>query len=180
MTTILSPSLIAAIAQTSGPLGVASAPDGVEPAAFGAAARLRGGVSLFVARDESRAAAFEGAARFFIPDLETARLPAWDSLPYDRISPTPAVAAQRCAVLTRLAARKPGDGALLVVTTASAVAQRVPPRSRLAAGAFSARVGAVVSPEDIETYAQMNGYGRASTVRPAARYWLAPAKTWDS
>ncbi len=170
MTTILSPSLIAALAQTSGALGVASAPDGVEPAAFGAAARLRGGVSLFVARDESRAAAFEGAVRFFIPDLETARLPAWDSLPYDRISPTPAVAAQRCAVLTRLAARKSGDGALLVVTTASAVAQRVPPRSRLAAGAFAARVGNVVSPEDIETYAQMNGYGRASTVRAPGDY----------
>ncbi len=170
MTAILSPALVDAIARTSGALGVAGTPDGLEPAAFGAAARLRGGVSLFVAREESRAAAFEAAVRFFVPDLETARLPAWDSLPYDRISPTPTVAAQRCAVLTRLAARAPSDGALLIVTTASAVAQRVPPRARLKAGAFSARVGAVVAPDEIETYAQVNGYGRASTVRAPGDY----------
>ena len=57
-----------------------------------------------------------------------------------------------------------------MITTASAVSQRVPPRQRLAAGAFSAHVGAVVSPEEIEAYAQMNGYGRASTVRAAGDY----------
>jgi transcription-repair coupling factor (superfamily II helicase) len=170
MTLLLSPSLVDAIARTSGALAVSGAPDGLEAAAFGQAARLRGGVSLFVAREEARAAAFEGAVRFFVPELETVRLPAWDSLPYDRISPTPAIAAQRCAVLTRLAARSAGEGALLVVTTASAVAQRVPPRSRLKAGAFSAKVGAIVSPEEIETYAQVNGYGRASTVRAPGDY----------
>ncbi|MDX2232909.1 MAG: transcription-repair coupling factor [Hyphomonadaceae bacterium] len=170
MTAILPASLIDAIARSAGALEVAGAPDGLEPAAFGQAARLRGGVSLFIAREESRAAAFEAAVRFFVPDLETARLPAWDSLPYDRISPTPTVAAQRCAVLTRLAARQPADGALLVVTTASAVAQRVPPQTRLKAGAFSARVGAIVSPDDIESYAQVNGYGRASTVRAPGDY----------
>ncbi|KAF0187363.1 MAG: transcription-repair coupling factor [Hyphomonadaceae bacterium] len=170
MTAILSPALIDAIARTSGPLGVSSAPDGVAAPAFAGAARLRGGVSMFVAREESRAAAFEAAVKFFTPDLETTRLPAWDSLPYDRISPTPAIAAQRCAVLTRLATRKPDAPALLVVTTASAVAQRVPPRGRLAAGAFSAHVGAMVTPEEIEAYAQMNGYGRASTVRAPGDY----------
>jgi transcription-repair coupling factor (superfamily II helicase) len=170
MTAILPPALIDAIARTSGPLELSSAPDGVTGPAFAGAARLRGGVSLFVAREEARAAAFEAAVRFFTPDLETVRLPAWDNLPYDRISPTPAIAAQRCAVLTRLATRKPDSKALLVITTASAVAQRVPPRQRLSAGAFSAHVGAVVSPEEIESYAQMNGYGRASTVRAPGDY----------
>jgi transcription-repair coupling factor (superfamily II helicase) len=74
--------------------------------------------------------------------------------------------------LTRLATRKPDEPALLVVTTASAVAQRAPPRARLAQAAFATKVGATVRPDEIELYAITNGYGRASTVRAPGDYAL--------
>lgn len=170
MSALTAPAAIDALARTSGALSLAGAPEGMDAAAFAAAARLRGGVSMFIARDDGKAAAFAAAARFFAPGLDQVRLPAWDSLPYDRISPTPSVAAARCAVLTRLATRQAGEAALLVITTAAAIAQRAPPRARLAAGAFSAKPGQVIPPAAIEQYAMINGYGRAATVRAPGDY----------
>jgi transcription-repair coupling factor (superfamily II helicase) len=162
--------LIETLAKSKDALVVSGAPEGVDAAALAEAARLRGGVTLFVGRDETRASQFEAAAKFFAPELETLRLPAWDTLPYDRISPAAAVAAQRCAALTHLARRGERQAPLLVVATASAVAQRVPPRQRLAQGAFAAEVGAETSMEQLEAYLVVNGYSRASTVRSPGEF----------
>ncbi|HWA21183.1 MAG TPA: transcription-repair coupling factor [Caulobacterales bacterium] len=153
------------IGRREGALLVCGAPDGLDAAAFAAALRLRGGVGLFVTRDESRAASAEAVMGFFAPELETVRLPGWDNLPYDRISPTPAVAAQRTAVLARLAKRKDGEPPLCVVATASGITQRAAPRARVGAASFSAAAGAIVDTEELEKYLQVNGYGRAGTVR---------------
>lgn len=167
----LSNSVIDTLAKARGSLVVTGAPEGVDAAAIVEAARARGGVTLFVARDETRASQFEAASRFFAPDVETLRLPAWDTLPYDRISPAQGIAAQRCAALAVLAQRwasqrKP----LLVIATASAVAQRVPPRERLAKGAYAAKSGADASMEQLEGYMVVNGYGRSSTVRAPGEF----------
>ncbi len=99
------------------------------------------------------------------------RLPAWDNLPYDRISPSGAVAAERCAALAALARRSAGDRApLLVLSTVAAVAQRVPMRGRLAVGSFEAVTGMEVEEGDLERYLLVNGYARASVVRAAGDY----------
>ena len=170
---LLAPSLIAALAESPEAIAVTGAPDGVDALAFALAAQARGGVSLFVARDQPRAAAFEAALRFFAPDLPVLRLPAWDNLPYDRISPSAATAAERAAALARLARRDPGDQSpLLVLSTASAASQRCPPRARLAATWFAAKAGQLIDPKDLEAFLQTNGYGRASTVRSAGDYAL--------
>lgn len=161
---------IETLSKAEGSLAVTGAPEGADAAGLAVATRLRGGVALFIARDEARAAQFEAAARFFAPDIETLRLPAWDTLPYDRISPAAAVAAQRCAALSALARRGPGAAPLLVIATASAVAQRVPPRARMAAGALIARTGAETSMQELEAYLLVNGYARASTVRAPGEF----------
>ena len=166
----LKPLLIDRLARAAGALTLAGAPEGLDAAALAGAARVRGGVILFVARDEGRAAQFEAASRFFAPELETLRLPAWDTLPYDRISPASAVAAQRCAALSLLARRGPRDPALLVIATASAVAQRAPPRARLAAAAFAANTGDEATMAALEAYLLTNGYSRASVVRTAGEF----------
>jgi len=166
----LSPRLIETLAKSKDALVVSGAPEGIDAAAVAEAARLRGGVTVFVARDETRASQFEAAAKFFAQELATLRLPAWDTLPYDRISPAAAVAAQRCAALTALARRGRNDAPLLVVATASAVAQRVPPRARLAEGSFPAKAGAETSMQELEGYLVVNGYARASTVRAPGEF----------
>ena len=65
-------------------------------------ARATGPV-IHVARDDARLSAMRSALRFFAPELPTLSLPAWDCLPYDRISPNPEVAAARMATLAALA-----------------------------------------------------------------------------
>lgn len=166
----LSARAIENLAKAKEALVLTGAPEGADAAALAEAARLRGGVTLFVARDETRASQFEAAAHFFAPELETLRLPAWDTLPYDRISPASTVAAQRCAALAGLARRAGGAPPLLVIATASAVAQRVPPRARMAEAAFVAKAGAETSMAELETYLVVNGYARSSTVRAPGEF----------
>jgi len=167
---VLAPRLIESLAKSKQALTVTGAPAGVDAAALAEATRQRGGVTLFVARDERRGSEFEAAAAFFAPDIESLRLPAWDTLPYDRISPAAGAMAQRCAALTHLARRGAGALPLLVIATASAVAQRVPPRARMASAAFSAEAGADASMSELEDYLIVNGYARASTVRAPGEF----------
>ena len=48
-------------------------------------------------------AALARALAFFAPDIEVLQFPAWDCLPYDRVSPHAGVVAQRMTALSRLA-----------------------------------------------------------------------------
>ncbi len=152
------------LAHAPGALALTGAPEGFDALVMGDILRARGGVSLFVARDGARASAFGEALAFFAPEVTRLRFPGWDCLPYDRAGPTPAVTTQRMASLTRLARGDFGKGAAVVVATAEALMQRVPPRAALAEAGYSAKVGGHVDIADLERYFAINGYQRASTV----------------
>lgn len=151
------------IAHAQGNATVCGAPEGLDALVFTETARLRSGINIFIARDDSRAAAFVSAVQFFAPDLEMLRLPAWDCQPYDRISPTPRIAARRAASLARLAVA-PVDETLLVVTTVNAMAQKCAPRTALSQSGFFAKSGASVDTDTLKTYFSTNGYSRTATV----------------
>jgi transcription-repair coupling factor (superfamily II helicase) len=154
-----------AISEAPGPITVGGAPEGFDALVFADAARLRGGVSVFIARDDSRAAAFASALEFFAPDLALLRLPAWDCQPYDRISPSPRVAARRAATLAVLAGRQEGEKTpLIIVSTVNGMAQRCAPRSVLGGSGVSVRPGASVDVEDLKRHFSVNGYARTATV----------------
>ncbi len=170
MTPLFPNALIEAVVTTTGALTIESAPDGSDAPLLAEATRRRGGVTLYVARDEGMAATFEAAVSFFAPNLPTLRLPAWDNPPYDRISPAPQIAAQRCAALATLARRKPGDGPLMVITTASSAAQRVPPRARMLAAVFAAKTSQHIGMQVLEDYLNVNGYSRSSVVRTSGEF----------
>ncbi len=157
------------LASLTRPATAYEAPFGADVRLFSEALAKRGGFGLFIAKDERRAHVAAAVARFFRPDLDVSIFPAWDCLPYDRVSPSPAAAAQRCAVLARLASAD-GKTPRLVIATASAVVQRLPPRSRMEASSFVARVGATISDEKVNSYLRSNGYTRGSTVREPGEY----------
>ena len=64
----------------------------------------RGLPVIHIARDDKRMAAMREALAVMAPGLAVLDLPAWDCLPYDRISPNPDIAARRMATLAALAA----------------------------------------------------------------------------
>jgi transcription-repair coupling factor (superfamily II helicase) len=158
------PSAIKRVAGDAGRLELAGAPEGFDALVMADIARARGGLSVFVARDGSRALAFTEALAFFAPEVDVLAFPAWDCLPYDRAGPSAGVAARRMAALTRLARGFEGRKPVLLITTAPALMQRVPPRAALAGAAYAASVGASIELSDLERYFAINGYHRASTV----------------
>ncbi len=147
------------------------APEGLDALIVADRIKAQGGTALFVARDYQRTGNFIQAFRFFAKDIEVLEYPSWDCLPYDRLSPTASVAAQRMATLTRLATRDPADRTpLLVVATVAAAAQRTPPRSAVTGAGFAAKVGADLDTAALERYVTANGYVRASTVSERGEY----------
>jgi len=147
----------------------AGLPEGADALVFTRAIKLRGGRGLFIARDDSRAAAFMSACRFFAPDIPVISLPAWDCLPYDRVSPSRTLAAKRTAALHSLLITSAGKP-FIVVTTVSAATQKVPPRNIIKAAGFQAISGQELRREILETYLSSNGYSRASTVMEPGDY----------
>ncbi|MGN6065330.1 transcription-repair coupling factor [Brevundimonas diminuta] len=159
----------AALARTDAELG--GAPEGLDALIVAERIKAQGGTALFIARDYQRTGNFIQAFRFFAKDIEVLEYPSWDCLPYDRLSPTASVAAQRMATLTRLATRDPADRTpLLVVATVAAAAQRTPPRSAVTGAGFAAKVGADLDTASLERYVAANGYVRASTVSERGEY----------
>ena len=126
------------------------------------------GTVLHVARDDSRMARLSEALAFFAPGVELLRFPAWDCLPYDRVSPNPEIVSERIATLARLLepARKPR----LVLTTVNALVQRVPPRHAFEGANLVLREGGATDPAAITAFLEANGYGRAGTVMEPGEY----------
>ncbi|MBB5751116.1 transcription-repair coupling factor [Prosthecomicrobium pneumaticum] len=126
---------------------------------------------LVVARDASRMADLEAALRFFSPATEVVAFPAWDCMPYDRVSPNAAVVARRMATLALLAqpAGK-SSRALVVLTTVNAAMQRVPRRDLLARQSLSIAAGNQYPMDRLVRWLEDNGFMRTSTVREAGEY----------
>ncbi len=141
------------------------APEGLDALTIAERLKADGGVGLFVARDYARMGEFVQAFLFFAQDIEVLEFPAWDCLPYDRLSPTSSVSAERMAALTRLAQRSDADRSpVLVVTTVGAAMQRTPPREVTCGAGFETTVGLELDTAALERYFAANGYMRASTV----------------
>ncbi|WP_091739488.1 transcription-repair coupling factor [Phenylobacterium immobile] len=151
-------------ADDPGRLDLVGAPEGFDALVMADVVRARKGLSVFVARDSARLTAFSEAFAFFAADIEVLAFPAWDCLPYDRVGPSAGVAAQRMTTLSRLAMGIDGKAPRLLVTTAPALIQRVPPIKAVTGATYSAKTGGTVDIADLESYFAVNGYQRASTV----------------
>ncbi|MGE5565599.1 MAG: transcription-repair coupling factor [Parcubacteria group bacterium] len=152
------------VAKEDGRIDLSGAPEGFDALVMADIARSRGGLTCFIARDGGRASAFIGAMGFFAPEVEILHFPSWDCLPYDRIGPSPGVAAQRMATLSRLAGEFDPKKPVMLVTAAAAALQRVPEQKIVQRASFSAKPGQDVDIKDLEAYFAVNGYVRASTV----------------
>ncbi len=160
----MTPADLKKIIGTPGPLDLLGAPEGFDALILADITRARGGLSVFVARDASRAVAFTEAMTFFAPELELMSFLGWDCLPYDRVGPSSATSAARMSCLSRLALGTFDAAPRLLVTTATALVQRVPPRAIISKAGFQAAIGADINVSALERYFQVNGYQRASTV----------------
>ena len=157
---------LAAIHRKSGRWTIAGLPEGADSLVLAELARTSGGQDiLHVARDGQRLERLQDGLRFFAPEREVLVFPAWDCLPYDRLSPHPDIVAERLTTLAKLAAaRKPGAPGRIILASVGAALQKVPPRSLYADAAVVLRKGQTVDVTWLAKFLGENGYGRAETV----------------
>ena len=123
---------------------------------------------IHIARDDKRMAAMSDALAFFAPDVPVIRFPAWDCLPYDRVSPNADVAAARMATLAALVHDMPKSFVLL--TTMNAATQRIPARRVLTEAAFRAQVGYRIDEGALRNFLVRMGFTQAPTVMEPGDY----------
>lgn len=151
-----------------GHLDVYGAPEGADALAVADAARSSGDLVVHIARDGARAATLAQSLKFFAPDIPVLEYPAWDCLPYDRVSPSPSATSKRMATLAAIAQR--GQGAFILVTSINAATQRTPPKEVIENASLSLSPGAVMGLDALTGYLAANGYARSSTVREPGEF----------
>src|SRR5262245_4449590 len=128
-----------------------------------------GAPALHVARDDARMAELAEGLAFFHPDVAVRTFPAWDCLPYDRVSPNADIVSRRIDTLSDLAAGTP-KSPFVLITTINAILQRVPPRATFATARFAAKAGGKLALDQLMAFLAANGYRRAETVREPGEY----------
>ncbi|VAV87810.1 Transcription-repair coupling factor [hydrothermal vent metagenome] len=144
------------------PLQIAAAPEGMDALFMAQVMKSDADVLLHIARDDHRMDNLAELVHFFAPDIEILTFPAWDCLPYDRVSPNPDISARRMTTLSRLTGEAPKKR--LVITTINAATQMIPARDTLKDHAFLARIGDKIDVDKLSAYLSRNGYARSSTV----------------
>jgi len=154
---------------------ISNVPDGMQPVVL---ARLVEGrlkdhadqpvAAVFVARDGRRMQRMFEILEQLMPGHPVLQLPAWDCLPYDRVSPNGVTIAARMTTISAIA-----SGAVkgaIVLTTVNALVQKLPPLDVVRTMSFSAAAGAVVDSDKLIAWASGNGYLRVPTVREQGEY----------
>jgi len=144
------------------------APEGYDALLLIRRAQEHAGTLLHVARHEGRMRRLAEYLAYFAPGIEVLMVPAWDCLPYDRVSPNPAVVSERIASLSRLL--ESAAGPRVVITTVNAAVQRVPPQTVFLGSSLDVKAGATVKPEKLTAYLESRGYARADTVMEPGEY----------
>ncbi len=153
---------------------IAGVPEGYEGRVLADLAAKSDAPVLVIARDDRRMAAIVDSLAFFAPDVQCADFPAWDCLPFDRVSPRADIIARRIDCLSRLASDKTsGDAAErpgIVVATIAAIMQRVSPQSAFADA--SREISATKAPDRDALLAMLEqyGFGRTETVMEQGEY----------
>ena len=153
---------------SSGNITLSGAPEGFDARLLLEELERREGAVVHVARDDKRLEAMRAALAFFAPSVPVLQFPAWDCLPYDRVSPNAEISAARMATLAALANGLPDK--IILLTTMAAATQRVPARAILRASAFTAEVGTRIDEAALKTFLVRMGFSMAPTVTEPGDY----------
>lgn len=165
--TVLSRATSAGLAVGSHVL-VARAREGADAHWIARLARRHERAVLHVARDAERAEALAAWLAFFDPGLRVLLFPGWDCMPYDRVSPQRDIMARRLSTLAALACGI--EPPFVVVATANALVQRVPPAEAVVDAHLRLAPGARIGRDALVAHLERSGFRRVSTVVEPGEY----------
>ena len=155
--------------EKTGRVTLAGAPEGHDARLLAEiAGRCMGKPVIHVAQDDTRASVLADALAFFAPHCEVVAFPAWDCLPYDRVSPHTDIISLRISALCRL--RKSFKQPCVILTTINAIAQKTLPPDVLEQASLDASVGDTLKVDKLRGFLAQNGYVNAGTVREAGEF----------
>ncbi len=114
---------------------------------------------VFVAQNDAEMEVAQRQIQFFAPHLEVLLFPAWDCLPFDRVSPKPAILANRIKTLHRLTTRKDGQKFLVIASVNSLLQKTIAPSNIKDLGLYL-QVGSKTSLVQIAEFLVSKGYER--------------------
>ena len=147
---------------------VGGVPEGYDAKFLVSELAKNGRAVLHIARDDKRLAAMAEALQFFAPDVPVFTFPAWDCLPYDRVSPNAEISATRMATLAALVHDMPKT--CVILTTLNAAMQRIPARSVIQGASFRANVGQRVNETELRQFLVRMGFSQSPTVMEPGDY----------
>lgn len=124
---------------------------------------------LYIASDGVSLAQTASLLRFMFPEVNVLEFPAWDTVPYDRVSPNSTIVAKRVDTLSQIVfctSKKP----LVVVTSIGAILQKLPPAKIFKNARKTIKVGSTLNFDDFLHYAVTNGYNRVEQVMEPGEY----------
>lgn len=104
------------------------------------------------------------------PEAEVLKFPAWDTVPYDRVSPNVNITATRVNVLSALAQQPNPKKPRIIIASAGAAIQRLPLKKIFLNSMKNIRVGGELNFNDFVHYAVVNGYNRVEQVMEPGEY----------
>ena len=151
-------------------------PEGMDALVLGrlclaeAARSAQAPLMVHVARDDRRLEALAAGIAFFTPQVKTLAFPAWDTVPYDRIGPNADIMARRITTLSRLAIATSRKDPTILLTTANAILQRVPPRQFMRNALKPIAPGQRLDMNQLIQRLTQSGFTRSGTVMEAGEF----------
>ena len=125
---------------------------------------------LYIVSDGVELARTADLLQFLNPKLQVLRFPAWDTVPYDRVSPSISIVAERIETLAQLATIPTPNSARIIVTSVGAVLQKLPPKKIFLNSARELKIGHKLDFDNFLHYLSINGYSRVEQVFEPGEY----------
>ncbi len=107
--------------------------------------------------------------KFIAPEIDILTFPAWDTVPYDRVSPNPTILSKRIETLAKLVLDD-SKKRKVVLTSIGAVIQKLPPKKIFLNTRKSIQIGGKLNFDEFLHYVAINGYSRVEQVMESGEY----------
>ncbi len=146
-------------------------PQGYDTLVIADLAREKGRV-LHLADTDAQMMRLKDGFTAMAPDVDVLLFPAWDTIPYDRVSPHADIEGVRLDTLSYLANHVEEHRPLVILASVASFLQRVPPPSFFKGQVLSARIGDRFDWSSVQVFLTKNGYMRTEQVMEPGEYAL--------
>jgi len=119
---------------------------------------------LYIVSDGVELARTADLLQYLNPKLQVLRFPAWDTVPYDRVSPNINIVAERISTLSELALNPNPKHPRIVISSVGAILQKLPPKKIFLNSSRELKLGSALKFDDFLHYLSINGYVRVEQV----------------